>query len=307
MHRTCLAIVVTFLITTLSIPAFAAMRPIIFAVPPWPGGVVKAEVASQILEALGYPTELKNMDTTEAFQTLESGDTDVYLSAWLPTQLSLLSPLLKKKAVHVAGINVANAQVGLCVPGYVAAEGIKSLADVAPNAEKFDSTIYVEEGSGMSLVLQGYIKDDFAGLSKVKANEQPVDTMLEDVRKMFEEKKWVAFGCWKPHWMNITFDLIYLEGIEGSNTLIATNEVNTITGLKIKEEYPDAYTFLSRINVSTDTQGKWTYDLSLKKMPVKDLAQKWIKQNINVVTQWVGALKSADGKDARLVVKEAFK
>lgn len=307
MHRTCLAIVVTFLITALSIPAFAAMRPITFAVPPWPGGMVKAEIASQILEALGYPTELKNMNAADAFKALESGDADVYLSAWLPTQLSLLSPLLKKKAVHVAGINVANARVGLCVPGYVAAEGIKSLADLAPNAEKFNSTIYAEQGSGMSLVLQEYIKDDFAGLSKFKENEQPVDKMFEEVQKMFEGKKWVVFGCWMPHWMNITFDLKYLEGIEGSNTLISTNEVNTITGLKIKNEYPDAYAFLTRINVSTDTQGKWTYDISLKKMPVKDTALNWIKQNINVVTQWVGALKAADGKDARLVVKEAFK
>lgn len=307
MRKTCLAIVVTCLITALSIQAFAAMRPITFAVPPWPGAVMKAEIASQILEALGYPTELKNMNVTEAFKTLESGDTDVYLSAWLPTQLSLLTPLLKKKAVHVAGINVANAQVGLCVPGYVAAKGIQSLTDLTANADKFDSTIYTEKGSGMALVLQEYIKDDFAGLGKWKENEQPVEAMLEDVRNMFKEKKWVVFGCWKPHWMNITFDLNYLKGIDGSSALIATNEVNTIVGPQVKKDYPDVYTFLSRFNVSTDTQGKWTYDISLKKMPVEATARKWIRQNLNVITQWVGTLKTADGMDARLVIIEAFK
>ena len=130
-----------WLVAILAVPALSAMRPINFGVPPWPGAMMKAQVAAMVLEAAGYQTSMTSMGVSEIYKGLENGEVDVYMSAWLPTQSSLLQPLIETKKVRVAGVNVSGAQVGLCVPGYVHAAGIKSITDLAPNSIKFGSTL----------------------------------------------------------------------------------------------------------------------------------------------------------------------
>lgn len=307
MYKSFIAFLFVFTFAVAAVPASAAKTPIRFAVPPWSGAMVKAEIATQILEAVGYETSTTSMDASEAYKALENGDVDVFMSAWLPTQEILLEPLFKKKSVHVAGVNVEHAQTGLCVPGYVSAKGVKSIADLAPNAAKFDSTIYnIEPTSGMYLVVEKFINDDFEGLGSWKQKGESVDSMLDDVIKAFKEKKWVVFSCWEPHWMNITLDMRYLKGVKGSKKLIAESTINTLIRSEIKTEYPDPYMILSRFNVSKITQGKWTYDVSLKDQSVEETATSWIKGNLNVVRQWLGNLKAANGKRAVDVIETKF-
>lgn len=303
--------VITFLFAVAfvaaAVPVSAGKSPIRFAVPPWPGAMVKAEVATQILEAIGYETSTTSMDASEAYKALGNENVDVFMSAWLPTQDMLLEPLLRKKSVRVAGVNVQSTQTGLCVPGYVSAEGIKSIADLAPNATKFNSTIYtIEPTSGLYILVEELIKNDFEGLGSWKQKGKPIDVMLDDVIKAFKEKKWVVFTCWDPHWMNITLDMRYLKGVTGSHKLIAESSINTLIRSEMKTNYPDAFMILSRFNISKLTQGKWTYDVSLKKQPVKETATAWIKANLNVVRQWLGNLKAANGKRAVDVIETKF-
>ncbi|MCG8529266.1 MAG: glycine/betaine ABC transporter substrate-binding protein [Desulfovibrionales bacterium] len=285
------------LLTVLTVPALAAMRPIHFAVPPWPGAMMKATIASMILNAAGYPTKVVEMGVSDIYMGLENGTVDVYMSAWLPTQSTLLQPLIDKKRVRVAGTNVTGAKVGLCVPGYAHAAGVTSVSDLAAHKDKFDGTIQnIESGSGMYVVVTKFINEDIAGLGTWQQQGQSIDAMLAAVQKDFDAKKWVVFGCWKPHWMNLTLDLFYLEGTKQTKLLIATNEIATILGDALKTTYPDAFMFLSRFHVNTDTQGKWTYDVSFKKQPVNEAARSWITGNIEVIRQWLGNLKAADGK-----------
>lgn len=290
-----------------AVPASTASAAIRFAVPPWPGAMVKTEVASQILEAIGYETSTTSMDAGEAYKDLGDGKIDVFMSAWLPTQEMLLQPLLKKKTIRIAGVNVQSTHTGLCVPGYVNAEGVKSIADLAPNAKKFDSTIYTTEPtSGMYILVEDLIKKDFEGLGSWNQKGERVDKMLDDVIKAFKDKKWIVFSCWEPHWMNLTLDMRYLKAMPGSTKLISESTINTLIRTDIKTEYPDAFMILSRFNVSKLTQGKWTYDVSLKKQTVEETATAWIKGNLGVVRQWLGNLKGANGERAVDIIETKF-
>ncbi|MEZ0576295.1 glycine betaine ABC transporter substrate-binding protein [Halodesulfovibrio aestuarii] len=296
---------VTLMVTT--IPASAEKAPIRFAVPPWSGAMVKAEIATQILEAIGYTTATTPMDASEAYEALKNGDVDVFMSAWLPTQEMLLAPLLKNNSVHVAGANVEHARTGLCVPGYVSKKGVTSITDLAPSAAKFDSTIYnIEPTSGMYLVVDKYIHNDFEGLGSWKQKGTSIDNMLGNVIKAFKEKQWIVFSCWEPHWMNITLDMRYLKGVKGSEELIAENTINTLIRPELKTTYQTPYMILSRFKIDKLTQGKWTYDVSLKGQSVKETATSWIKGNLNVVRQWLGNLKVANGKRAVDIIETKF-
>ncbi|SIO19540.1 glycine betaine ABC transporter substrate-binding protein [Halodesulfovibrio marinisediminis] len=307
MYKSLITFLFALALIASAVPVSAEKTPIRFAVPPWAGAIVKAEIATQILEAVGYKTTIISMDADEAYQALDKGEVDVFMSAWLPTQEKLLAPLLKKKNVRVAGVNVAKAHTGLCVPGYAEAKGVKTIADLAPNATKFESTIYTtESGSGMYSFVEDLIQKDTDGLGKWTQKGEPVNNMLDDVIKAFKDKKWVVFSCWEPHWMNITLDMRYLKSADGTKMLINENTINTLIRSDIKTEYPDAFTFLSRFNVNKITQGKWTYDVSIKKQSVKETATSWIKGNLNVVRQWLGNLKAANGDRAGNIIETKF-
>lgn len=303
--------IITFLFAAFflasTVPAYAETAPIRFAVPPWSGAMVKTAVATQVLEALGYKTSSVPMEASEVYKALGAGEVDVYMSSWLPTQEMLLEPLLKTKTVHVAGVNVAGAHTGLCVPGYAHAEGVENLADLAKHADKFNSIIYTSEpGSGMYILVDELIKKNTDGLGSWKQQGEPVDDMLKDVINAFKEKKWVVFACWEPHWMNITLDMRYLKSMGSAQKLISESTINTLIRTDIKTANPDAYLFLSRFNVSKLTQGKWTYDISLKEQDVNETASAWIKGNLDIVRQWLGNIKAANGDLASDVIETKF-
>ncbi|WP_217495405.1 glycine betaine ABC transporter substrate-binding protein, partial [Halofilum ochraceum] len=46
----------------------AAAEPVRFAIQAWPGVTVKTEVARQLLETMGYPTELQELDPQFVYQ-----------------------------------------------------------------------------------------------------------------------------------------------------------------------------------------------------------------------------------------------
>lgn len=307
MQKTFSALLFALILSIITLPALAKAGPITFAVPPWPGAMVKAEIAIQVLEAIGFTTSKTSMEAKEAYAALENGQVDVFMSAWLPLQKEMLMPLVTEKKVHIAGVNVAHARTGLCVPGYVEAAGVQSIADLAPNAAKFNSTIQnLEAGSGIHNVVNELIQNNFEGLGSWKQEGDPIDLMMKHIIASFKEKKWIVFGCWEPHWMNITLDMRYLKGDKGSGMLTAPNEVNTIVSSIVKKDYPDPYLFLSRINIDKQTQGKWTYDVSIKKQTIEETATYWIKGHLNIVRQWLGNTKAATGERAVDVIQTKF-
>ncbi|MCT4535505.1 glycine betaine ABC transporter substrate-binding protein [Halodesulfovibrio sp.] len=306
MRKKFAALLFAFAFAFICHPATVNAKPITFIVPPWAGGMVKAQIAMQVLEAIGFPTAMTTEEPEKAYRSLENGDADVFMSAWLPLHKLMLLPLLEEKVVHIAGVNVANARTGLCIPDYVDPK-VKSIADLAPNAEKFGSVIYnLEAGSGLYNIVDQLILDDFEGLGSWKQQGEPIDALFKQVLKSFKEKQWIVFGCWQPHWTNVTLDMRYLDGVKGSGILIAENSINTVIRPKIKKQYPDPYLFLSRINVDKKTQGKWTYDVAIKEQTPEETATEWIKGHLDVVRQWVGNIKAANGQRAADVLETKF-
>ncbi len=51
----------------------------------WPEAIAKTNVASTIVDALGYETEIQELGVPTVFQGLETGDLDVFVEAWFPT------------------------------------------------------------------------------------------------------------------------------------------------------------------------------------------------------------------------------
>lgn len=112
-----------------------------FGVPPWPGVTVKSEVATQILEAMGYQTQQNELAVGVILSGLANDDLDVYLGGWYPIEQEMIDPLVADGKVDKVAKNISNANSGLVVPEYVHEAGVDSVADLDRYKDRFDGEI----------------------------------------------------------------------------------------------------------------------------------------------------------------------
>ena len=166
-----------------------------------------------VLKALGYNQSVANLSVPITYQGLKKGQIDVFLGNWMPAQAPLVKPFVDEKSIEVVHPNLSNAKFTLAVPDYVAAAGVHTFADLAKNADKFDSKIYgIEPGAPANQNIKKMVDDKAFGLGSWKLVESSETGMLTQVERAVREKKWIVFLAWEPHLMNTKFKLTYLDG-----------------------------------------------------------------------------------------------
>ncbi len=284
-----------------------AAEKIRFATPPWPGVEVKTEIATQLLETLGYPTEQLQIGTSITYSGFKSGEVDAFLAGWVPQQDPMLNPLLEEGVVEIAQTNLDTAVISLCVPKFVAEAGVTSFADLDKHADKFNHHIYnIEAGSGMHTNMEEIIKNDVAGLGDWEQTGVTTPVMLKEVMTKAKRGEWVTFGCWKPHWMNLMMDMVYLEPVPGTEKYASNSKVHTIVRSDLKDTDPEVYRFLSQLKVQSQTQSEWIRDYGQEEIPIEKVAKDWIAANKDTVGQWLDGVKAADGTSAMDKINAAF-
>lgn len=101
------AAALTAVVVALAPVQASAQQPAHFAIQAWPGVTVKTEVATRLLEAMGYPTEVMELEPQFVYQGLQTGDVDVSLGA---------QPLLDHGSAVQLAANLEGAIQGLAVP-----------------------------------------------------------------------------------------------------------------------------------------------------------------------------------------------
>ncbi|TYB33412.1 MAG: ABC transporter substrate-binding protein [Flexistipes sinusarabici] len=294
------------LFLTAAVSSFA--KPVVkFGVPAWPGVTVKTEVAAQILQTMGYEVEQSVLSAPAVFESLKTNNLDAYLAGWSPQEDTMIDPLKEKGEIKVVGTNLDEGRISLCVPTYVWEAGVKSFADLDKYAEKFEHKIYnLQPGTGMNNHMTEILANDIAGLGDWTQVESSTPAMLATVRAQMRQNKWVTFGCWKPHWMNVILDVKYLEGVPGTGKFVSKSVVYTIVRKGLKEDYPEVYKFLDQIKVNSEIQSKWIYEFGYKKRKPEDVAKEWIGKNLDIVEKWLKGVKTVDGEPATEVLRNTF-
>ncbi|HET7314026.1 ABC transporter substrate-binding protein [Salinisphaera sp.] len=270
-----------------------------FAAPPWPGVTVKTAMAQRILEAAGYDTHVTNASWTIALQGVARGDIDADLGIWMPTQKSTVEPMVKSGKIDLLVKNVPDAQYDLVVPDYVWNAGVHSIADLNKYADKFDHRIYgIEAGNDGNQVMIDAIKNDTYNLGDWTLRPSSTAVMLTAAGRKIDDKEWIVFLGWKPHWMNIKYDLKYLKDpkqIWGGGSVVYTAVNPTF-----EKKNPNVIRFLKQMVVSSDIQSDWVYDYGYKHESADEVVDRWIKNNMDMVAQWLDGVKTADGSGPAL-------
>nr|WP_298249352.1 ABC transporter substrate-binding protein [uncultured Halomonas sp.] len=288
-------------------PAMAELDEVRFGVPAWPGVTVKSEVAVQLVEAMGYETRQNDLAVSVILEGLTRNDLDVYLGGWYPVQTEMVEPLVAEDKVEKLVSNIRGATSGLVVPQYVHDAGVTSVADLDAYRERFEGGIQgIEAGTGINTAILAAIDNDLAGLGDWNLRESSTAAMLAQAERKMADGEWITFVGWEPHWMNVSFDLAYLEDADGAGVADIDSTVWTVVPASLAEEDPQLHRFLSQYVVKIEDQNAWVHGYSHEDRPADEVANDWIGENLDTVAGWLEGVEARDGTPAIEAVRALY-
>ncbi|HET8791390.1 MAG TPA: ABC transporter substrate-binding protein [Modicisalibacter sp.] len=273
-----------------------------FRVPPWPGITVKTEIVSQIIERLGYEANAQGMSSTVGYNTLQTGDSDVFLGGWLPSQQQSYDAAMDANAIVDLGNNVTGARMGFAVPGYVHDAGITSAEqlDDPENRERFDAEIYsIESGSTVSVALSDAMEGDVYGLGDWELKASSTPGMLSEVDAAYQAGRWIAFYGWTPHWMAPKYDMVILDdpqSIFGPDN--GKSDVRTIVRREFSEANPNLTRLLDQLVFTAAQQSEFISEFSQKELAPDVVARQWIEAHPDRIEAFLQGVTTRDGQPA---------
>lgn len=272
---------------------------------PWVDLQVENEIATQLLEKLGYTVEIDSVSVELAAQALSTGDADAYLGNWWPSQEPTFGSLIDSGKVDVVNdALLTGTEYAPAVPGDVAEElGVSSLADLDEHAEEFDYKIYgIEPGSPGNETIQKAIDADAYGLGDWTLVESGTPAMLTQVEKAEKDGDAIVFLAWSPHWMTVQFKTVFLEDPEG--VWGGAGSIRAVTRAGFADDAPEINTFLENLTFTPDEAGQFYFDHDKSGMELGDIASEWITANPDKVKSFLAGVESSDGTAAEAVIFE---
>ena len=266
----------------------------------WTDITATTAVASVVLESIGYKTKTQVLSVPVTYKSLQNNDIDVFLGNWMPTMEADIKPYLENGSVESIHTNLEGAKYTLAVPKSVFDAGVKSFADIAKHADKFDSKIYgIEPGNDGNRLIQSMIDKDAFGLKGFEVIESSEAGMLSQVKRQTRRNKWIVFLGWAPHPMNANFELAYLEGGDdffGPN--YGGANVHTNVRKNYTTECKNVGKLLTNLTFTLPMENEvMALILDEGKKP-EAAAKEWIKKNPAALDAWLKDVKTLDGQPA---------
>lgn len=271
----------------------------------WTDIQVTTGVTQVILEALGYAPEVKTLSVPVTYASMKNKDIDVFLGNWMPSMTADIKAYTDDKSVETIGTNLEGAGYGLVVPQYVADAGVKSLADLGANKDKFSGKIYgIEAGNDGNRIIGEMIakaENKLEGYTLVESSEAG---MLTEAEKAIKNNEWIAFLAWTPHPIMGDMKIHYLDGMGDSGFGAATVMTNVRAGYV--GECPNVGKLLTNLKFNLAMEGAMMAPVLKDGADPKETAKGWLKANPDAAKAWLDGVTTFDGGDAAAAVAAAL-
>ncbi len=272
----------------------------------WTDIQVITGIASIMFDGLGYQSEVKTLSVPVTYASLKNKDIDVFLGNWMPSMTADIKPYLDDKSVEQLAPNLEGAGYGIVVPQYVADAGVKSIADLAANKDKFNGKFYgIESGNDGNRIIQTIIadaKNNLAGYELVESSEAG---MLTEAEKAMKNNEWIMFLGWTPHPIMGDMKIAYLGGVVDYGFGPATVHTNVRAGYLA--ECPNAGKLVSNLKFNLKMEGDMMAPVLKDGKDPKVVAMEWIKANPDSINAWLEGVTALDGSDARAAVQKVIR
>ena len=284
----------------------ASCKAVRFADVGWTDIQVTTGAASVILEALGYEPAVSTLSVPVTMASLKNKDIDVFLGNWMPSMTADIQAYLDDKSIEQVAANLEGAGYGLVVPQYVADAGVKSLADLGANKDKFSGKIFgIEAGNDGNRIIQTMIDDPKNNMKDFQLVESSEAGMLTEAEKAMKNNEWIIFLGWTPHPIMGEMKIAYLDGMGDSGFGAAT--VYTIARAGYSTECPNVGALLKNLKFDLAMEGAMMDPVLKNGADPKETAKAWLKANPDVVKPWLQGVTTLDGGDAAAAVEAALK
>jgi glycine betaine/proline transport system substrate-binding protein len=283
----------------------AACKQVKMADPGWTDIAATNALTGIVLEALGYEQKVLPLSVPITYAGMQKTQVDVFLGNWMPAQAQLAGPLIKSGALEQLRANLPNAKFTLAVPDYVARAGVRSFADLAKYADKFEHKIYgIETGAPANQVIRKMLATKSYGLQGWTLVESSEQGMLSQVARKQRGAEWIVFLAWEPNQMNNTFKLTYLDGDKeyfGPN--FGGASVNTVARRGYKAACPNLGRLFSQIEFDAKLEQAIIADLADKRQTARVSALRHLKSRPELPAAWLAGVTTIDGKDGVAAVR----
>jgi glycine betaine/proline transport system substrate-binding protein len=275
----------------------------------WTDITATTAVTSVVLESIGYKTKTQVLSVPVTYKSMQNNDIDVFLGNWMPTMEADIKPYLESGTVESIHTNLEGAKYTLAVPKSVFDAGVKSFADLAKHADKFESKIYgIEPGNDGNRLIQSMIDTNAFGLKGFEVIESSEAGMLSQVKRMTRRNKAIVFLGWAPHPMNANFELAYLEGGDdffGPNYGGAS--VHTNVRKNYTTECKNVGKLLTNLTFTLPMENEVMGAILDGGKKPEVAAREWIKKNPKALDAWLEGVTTLDGKPALAAASAVLK
>ncbi|CTQ33203.1 Glycine betaine/carnitine transport binding protein GbuC precursor [Jannaschia rubra] len=274
----------------------------------WTDITATTAVATTLLEALGYDTDVKVLSVPITYTSMAEGDIDVFLGNWMPTMEADIAPYREAGTVDVVRTNLEGAKYTLAANSAARDLGIASFEDIAANADALDGKIYgIEPGNDGNRLIQSMIEQDAFGLGGFEIVESSEQGMLAQVDRLTRREEPIVFLGWEPHPMNANFDLTYLEGGDdffGPDLGGATVLTNTRAGYVA--DCPNVGQLLQNLEFTLAMENEIMGAILNDGADPEDAAADWLRANTGALDGWLSGVTTLDGGDGLEAVTAAL-
>lgn len=272
----------------------------------WTDITATTAVTTEILEALGYETEIKILSVPVTYASMKSGDVDVFLGNWMPTMEGDIAAYRDEGSVDTVRENLEGAKYTLTVNAAAAELGITDFADIAAQSDALEGKIYgIEPGNDGNRLILEMIEQDTFGLGGFEVAESSEQGMLAQVARAEQRGEPIVFLGWEPHPMNANFDLTYLSGgddVFGPDFGGATVYTNTRAGYV--EECPNVGALLGNLKFTLAMENEIMGAILNDSEDPAAAAVTWLQGNPDILGDWLDGVTTKDGGDAAAMVTE---
>lgn len=291
---------------TAAVAEEASCQTISFAEIGWTDTTVITSVARFLLERLDYQTAIERLSVPETFKQLASGELDVLMGNWMPSQKAELDQY--RDAVDVIRANLQGARYTLAVPRYTYEAGVKTVDDLAARQEEFGKVIYGVKDSSGSARIARMIADNAYGLGHFTLEEKSEAVMIATAKNAMVLKQPVVFLAWEPHPMNTKLDLEYLAGADryfGEN--FGSSTVYTVANGSLRRRCPNVGKLLENLSFTVAMENELMDQVLNQNVNPRRAARDWLKGHPEVLAAWMKGVTTRGGAPGMPVVENDLK
>ena len=288
----------------------AAGAGIKLAVNPWTGSAVNANVAKVVLESMGTPVELVDIDENATWAGLDAGDLDAVLEVWPSGHAKDFDTYITgKKSVVELGKLGPQARIGWYVPQFVLDEnpslatweGFKdaALAKKFATAESGDLGQFLMGDPSYVSYDEQIIKNLKLPLKYVVAGSEAA--LITAIQQAEADKKPLLLQFWQPHWLQSKVKLARVALPDPTDACAASaaakdgkygcdypvDVLYKAASAKLEAKNAMAFAFLQKFQLTIDQQNEIAALVDSDKMKADAAAKQWVAANPDVAKAWM--------------------